>query len=53
LSDVCLLFIQETAANQEGLKLNASTIVVGVTLVYSQQIVTLEGRIAWSLVTSH
>jgi len=37
LSDVCPLFIQETPKNQEGLKLNASTRVVEVTVIYSDQ----------------
>jgi len=32
---VCPLFIQEAPANQEGLKLNASTSVVGITVIYS------------------
>jgi hypothetical protein len=35
LSDVCPLFIQEAATNQDGLKLNASKVVIDVTVIYS------------------
>jgi len=46
LSEVYPLFIQDAAANPEGLKLNASTSVVGITVIYSHKIIALEGRIA-------
>ena len=41
LSDVCPLFIQEAPTNQEGLKLNASTSAVDVTLIYNHQRIVL------------
>jgi hypothetical protein len=38
--------VQQAAANQDGLKLNAITRFVGITVIYSYQGFALEGRIA-------
>ena len=43
---MCPVFTQDAATNQEDLKLNASTSVLGVTVVYRYHRVVLYARIA-------